>query len=49
MTLDEFIEEEKRLLDVFKERWERRALEEPECFPLSMDSYEWTEQFEASK
>jgi hypothetical protein len=46
MRLEDFIEEQKRLLDEFKQHWVvKHASEEVENYPLDLPPGDWDEQF----
>ena len=45
MTLDQFIEEEKKTLRIFEAWWRAENKKNPKNFPLDMEPGEWDEQY----
>ena len=47
MTLEEWIEEEKKRIERFRAMWEENRRRRPSLFPAEMDPGEWDEQYRA--
>lgn len=45
LTIDEWLEQEMRILSEFVSDWRKRNVSEPENWPLKMPAGEWDEQF----
>ena len=46
MKLNEFIEQEAKLLTTFERWWHKQAREDKENFPFEMEVQDWAEQLE---
>jgi FtsZ-binding cell division protein ZapB len=44
MTLGEFIEEQKKILDAFEKHWKQNHKLQPENYPLKNETGDWDEQ-----
>lgn len=47
VKLEKFIEDEKKRLDKFKEKWEYLAKQYVKTYPMEMSEGDWIEQFDA--
>jgi hypothetical protein len=45
MKLEEFIEEEKKSLQIFEAWWRAENKKNPKHFPLEMETGDWDEQY----
>jgi len=44
ITLDEFLEQERARLDLFRKMWLKGMMKEPENYPAKMEPGDWDEQ-----
>lgn len=45
MTLDEFIVEQWKLLEMFRDHWKKMNKENPDQYPIELSPGNWDEQF----
>ena len=45
MTVDEWVQEEIKRIEAFREKWRAENLKDAEIYPSEMDPGEWDEQY----